>query len=73
MGASSAASATGSTPLSSASPNAPRYHRFPAHSQGQRATQARAFNAFFAANTARQLLPANENAGALNPSIREED
>lgn len=51
--------------------SAPRYHRFPAHEA--RTPKARAFNAFFAANTARQLLPANENSGSLSPSIREED
>jgi hypothetical protein len=51
--------------------SAPRYHRFPAYEA--RTPKARAFNAFFAANTARQLLPANENTGSLSPSIREED
>jgi hypothetical protein len=30
-------------------------------------------SAYFAANTARQLLPANENSGSLSPSIRDED
>jgi len=53
--------------------DAPRYHRFPAYSPQQKAAKARAFNAYFAANTARQLMPANENTGTLNPSIREED
>lgn len=48
-----------------------RYHRFPAYEA--RTPKARAFNAFFAANTARQLLPANENSGSLSPSIREGD
>jgi type IV secretion system protein TrbL len=51
--------------------SAPRYHRFPAYEA--RTPKSRAFNAFFAANTARQLLPANENTGSLSPSIREED
>lgn len=59
-----------SSPASSTD-SAPRYHRFPAHEA--RTPKARAFNAFFAANTARQLLPANENTGSLSPSIREED
>ncbi len=68
------APATSASPASSpASPidSAPRYHRFPAYEA--RTPKARAFNAFFAANTARQLLPANENTGSLSPSIREED
>ena len=50
-----------------------RYHRFPERTSGQQATRARAFNAFWTANAARQLMPANENGGSLNPSIREED
>ena len=50
-----------------------RYHRFPERAPGQRATRARALNAFWTANAARQLMPANENGGSLNPSIREED
>jgi len=68
------APATSASPASSpASPtdSAPRYHRFPAYEA--RTPKSRAFNAFFAANTARQLLPANENSGSLSPSIREED
>jgi type IV secretion system protein TrbL len=63
-----AQSAAGSAPASGQ-----RYHRFPAYSPQQKAAKARAFNAYFAANTARQLMPANENTGTLNPSIREED
>jgi type IV secretion system protein TrbL len=59
-----------SSPTSSTD-SPPRYHRFPAYEA--RTPKARAFNAFFAANTARQLLPANENTGSLSPSIREED
>jgi type IV secretion system protein TrbL len=54
----------------------PNYHRFPERapqSSGSQAGRSRAFNAYFAANTARQLLPANENSGSLSPSIREED
>jgi type IV secretion system protein TrbL len=60
------ASTSGDSPSASG-----RYHRFPAYEA--RTSKARAFNAFFAANTARQLLPANENSGSLSPSIREED
>ena len=59
----------GSSPQSASSQA--RYHRFPAYEA--RTPKSRAFNAFFAANTARQLLPANENTGSLSPSIREED
>jgi type IV secretion system protein TrbL len=58
---------------SAASGDAPRYHRFPVYSPQQKAAKASAFNAYFAANAARQLLPANENSGSLSPSIREED
>jgi type IV secretion system protein TrbL len=66
----SATNATqGSIPQSASSQT--RYHRFPAYEA--RTPKSRAFNAFFAANTARQLLPANENSGSLSPSIREED
>lgn len=68
----SQSSGSGATP-SAASGGNPRFHRFPAYSPQQKAAKARAFNAYFAANTARQLMPANENTGTLNPSIREED
>lgn len=64
---------SGTTTPSTALGDAPRYHRFPAYSPQQKAAKARAFNAYFAANAARQLMPANENTGTLNPSIREED
>jgi type IV secretion system protein TrbL len=50
-----------------------RYHRFPAHNPQSHAGRSGALNAYFAANTARQLLPANENSGSLSPTIREED
>ena len=56
-----------------ATSSAPRYHRFPAHGPQGQGARSKAFNAYFAANTARQLMPANENIGTLNPSIREED
>jgi type IV secretion system protein TrbL len=56
-----------------ATSSAPRYHRFPAHGPQGQGARSKAFNAYFAANTARQLMPANENTGTLNPSIREED
>jgi type IV secretion system protein TrbL len=56
-----------------AASSAPRYHRFPAHGPQGQGARSKAFNAYFAANTARQLMPANENTGTLNPSIREED
>lgn len=56
-----------------AGPAAQRYHRFPDRTPAQTVRRSRAFNAFWTANTARQLMPANENAGALTPSIREED
>jgi hypothetical protein len=80
-GGSNAAAPTAS-PSAKASPvqtsqqatsSAPRYHRFPAHSPQGQGARSKAFNAYFAANTARQLMPANENTGTLNPSIREED
>jgi len=64
-------SASPTSSPSSPTDSAPRYHRFPAYEA--RTPKARAFNAFFAANSARQLLPANENTGSLSPSIREED
>lgn len=64
---------SGTTTPSTALGDAARYHRFPAYNPQQKAAKARAFNAYFAANTARQLMPANENTGTLNPSIREED
>lgn len=77
------AAAAGSTPAGTAGANqsaaastpaaAQRYHRFPERGSAQTANRSRAFNAYFAANTARQLMPANENTGTLNPSIREED
>ncbi|MFN9148843.1 MAG: P-type conjugative transfer protein TrbL [Hyphomonadaceae bacterium] len=66
-----ATSASSASSSPSPTDSAPRYHRFPAYEA--RTPKARAFNAFFAANTARQLLPANENSGSLSPSIREED
>jgi type IV secretion system protein TrbL len=69
----SAQAAVTTSASASTSPAAERYHRFPAYERGKAQTKARAFNAFFAANTARQLLPANENSGSLSPSIREED
>lgn len=74
-GAAAAAGAANPGPSAGASGpgQAQRYHRFPERSAAQTATRARAFNAFWTANAARQLMPANENAGALNPSIREED
>jgi type IV secretion system protein TrbL len=53
------------------------FHRFPekgaASGSSNGAGRSKAFNAYFAANAARQLLPANENSGSLSPSIREED
>ncbi len=59
------------SPQSANSPT--RYHRFPAHTPQSHAGRSKALSAYFAANTARQLLPANENSGSLSPSIREED
>jgi type IV secretion system protein TrbL len=75
---SSPAPATAGTSGSAASGPAPQnFHRFPeksaASGSGNSAGRSKAFNAYFAANAARQLLPANENSGSLSPSIREED
>ncbi len=73
---SSSASQAGTASATSGaqSANSPmRYHRFPAQSPQSHAGRSKALSAYFAANTARQLLPANENSGSLNPSIREED
>ncbi|WP_232780932.1 P-type conjugative transfer protein TrbL [Aquidulcibacter paucihalophilus] len=65
---------TGSARSGAQSSNSPtRYHRFPAHTPQSHAGRSKALSAYFAANTARQLLPANENSGSLSPSIREED
>lgn len=69
--ANSAAGAATGAP--GATPSPQRYHRFPEASPGEPGGRARAFNAFWTANAARQLMPANENGGSLNPSIREED
>ncbi|MCZ8283153.1 MAG: P-type conjugative transfer protein TrbL [Aquidulcibacter sp.] len=69
--AQSGAAGAASSPQSASSPT--RYHRFPAHNPQSHAERSKALNAYFAANTARQLLPANENSGSLSPSIREED
>ncbi len=67
-------SGTASAALSTQSASGPtRYHRFPAHNPQSQAGRSKALSAYFAANTARQLLPANENSGSLSPSIREED
>lgn len=67
-------SGTASAALSTQSANSPtRYHRFPAHTPQAHAGRSKALSAYFAANTARQLLPANENTGSLSPTIREED
>ncbi len=68
--AGNAGAGSGSQPAS-ATPS--RYHRFPAHSPQNQTGRSGALNAYFAANTARQLLPANENSGSLSPTIREED
>jgi type IV secretion system protein TrbL len=69
-----------SSPTSGASGGASsqNFHRFPERTgggsqSGSQAGRSKAFNAYFAANAARQLLPANENSGSLSPSIREED
>ncbi|OYU76233.1 MAG: P-type conjugative transfer protein TrbL [Alphaproteobacteria bacterium PA3] len=70
--ASQAGSASATSGVQSAS-GPTRYHRFPAHNAQSHAGRSKALSAYFAANTARQLLPANENSGSLNPSIREED
>jgi len=69
--AQSGATGAASSPQSASSPT--RYHRFPAHNPQSHAGRSKALSAYFAANTARQLLPANENSGSLSPSIREED
>jgi type IV secretion system protein TrbL len=77
--ASKVAASSGSNPTggSSASGGSPQnFHRFPERggsSGGSQSGRSRAFNAYFAANAARQILPANENSGSLSPSIREED
>ncbi len=68
--AGNAGAGSGSQPAS-ATPS--RYHRFPAHSPQNQTGRSGALNAYFAANTARQLLPANENSGSLSPTIREEE
>jgi type IV secretion system protein TrbL len=77
VGSSSAPSSGGPTSGGSASGGSPQnFHRFPERGQssgGSQSGRSRAFNAYFAANAARQLLPANENSGSLSPSIREED
>ena len=73
---SSSASQTGTAGATSGAQSASgptRYHRFPAHNPKSHAGRSKALSAYFAANTARQLLPANENSGSLSPSIREED
>jgi type IV secretion system protein TrbL len=74
------APASGGSPSGSPSGSGPapqNFHRFPeksaASGSGNSAGRSKAFNAYFAANAARQLLPANENSGSLSPSIREED
>jgi type IV secretion system protein TrbL len=78
-GTSGASPTSQSFPSSGASGGAPsqNFHRFPekggASGSSNGAGRSKAFNAYFAANAARQLLPANENSGSLNPSIREED
>jgi type IV secretion system protein TrbL len=63
----------GATASSQSASGSTRYHRFPAHNPQSHAGRSKALSAYFAANTARQLLPANENSGSLSPSIREED
>jgi type IV secretion system protein TrbL len=71
----SGGSPSGSTSGSGATPQ--NFHRFPektgASGSSNSAGRSKAFNAYFAANAVRQLLPANENSGSLSPSIREED
>jgi type IV secretion system protein TrbL len=68
-----------SSPSSGASGGASsqNFYRFPekggSSGSNNSAGRSKAFNAYFAANAARQLLPANENSGSLSPSIREED
>ncbi len=67
-------STNGSAPSGGTPPqNSQRFPERGAASGGSQAGRSRAFNAYFAANAARQLLPANENSGSLSPSIREED
>jgi type IV secretion system protein TrbL len=73
---SSSASQSGTASATSGTQSASgptRYHRFPAHTPQSHAGRSKALSAYFAANTARQLLPANENSGSLSPTIREED
>jgi type IV secretion system protein TrbL len=83
---SSSGGSSGASPTSQSSPSSgasggasfQNFHRFPEKggaglSSASSAGRSKAFNAYFAANAARQLLPANENTGSLNPSIREED
>jgi type IV secretion system protein TrbL len=78
-GNASGGSSSAGSGLSSGGGTAPQnFHRFPekggaASSGSSSASRSNAFNAYFAANAARQLLPANENSGSLSPSIREED
>jgi|GEM_PF-326296 len=63
-----------SNPSGSTSSPSAGFHSFPA--RGASATplrRAQAFNTYATANLARQIMPANENAGALHPSIKEED
>jgi type IV secretion system protein TrbL len=78
-GTSGASPTSQSSPSSGASGGAPsqNFHRFPekggASGSSNGAGRSKAFSAYFAANAARQLLPANENSGSLSPSIREED
>jgi type IV secretion system protein TrbL len=74
-GAPSSGGTSGSASNGGAVPQ--NFHRFPekggASGSSNGAGRSKAFNAYFAANAARQLLPANENSGSLSPSIREED
>jgi type IV secretion system protein TrbL len=80
---SSSGGRSGAPPTSQSSPSSggastQGFHRFPekggaGSSSASSASRSNAFNAYFAANAARQLLPANENSGSLSPSIREED
>jgi type IV secretion system protein TrbL len=78
-GRSDASPTSQSSPTSGASGGASsqNFHRFPekgvSSGSNNSAGRSKAFNAYFAANAARQLLPANENSGSLSPSIREED
>jgi type IV secretion system protein TrbL len=76
--ASGGSSSAGSGLSSGGGASSQGFHRFPekggaGSSSGSSASRSNAFNAYFAANAARQLLPANENSGSLSPSIREED